>query len=263
MRGSLGRLSAGDSPASPSSSANGSAHAGSRAGFAAMVVCVVLAAVVILTGELFGVSYYLTSTAVVVLAIVPFLASFEGRRPQARELVLLAVLCALAVASRVAFAAIPHVKPLIGIVIISGVAFGGRAGFLVGAMAALVSNFIFGQGPWTPWQMLAYGSAGLAAGALAKAGVIPHGAWSLPQRIGVGVLGFVLVVGLVGPILDTCSLFTMVSAVTPETAVAVYGIGFATANVPHGIATFVTLFLVGDLILRKLARMRVKYGLME
>ncbi|MBR5259077.1 MAG: ECF transporter S component [Eggerthellaceae bacterium] len=226
-------------------------------------LCLLLSVVILVAGDALGFRYCLTSTAIVVLSMVPFAVSFESRRPQAREIVVLAVMCAIAVVSRVVFAGIPHVKPLVGIVMITGIAFGGQAGFLTGTLAALVSNFIFGQGPWTPWQMLAYGLAGLLAGGLARAGLIPRGAWSMPQRIGVSVLGFLVVVCMVGPILDTCTVFTMVSTVTPEAALAVYSIGFATANVPHAIATFATLFLVGSPMLAKLNRVRVKYGFME
>lgn len=226
-------------------------------------LCLVAAAVVLFVGDALDFPHYLTSTFIVVLSMVPFAVSFESRRPHAREIVVLAVMCAIAVVSRVIFAGIPHVKPLVGIVMITGFAFGGQSGFLVGTIAALASNFIFGQGPWTPWQMLAYGLAGLLAGGLAKAGIVPRGAWTMSRRIGASVLGFLTVVCLVGPVLDTCTLLTMVSTVSPETALMVYSIGFATANVPHAIVTFVTLFLVGSPMLAKLNRVRVKYGFME
>ena len=78
-----------------------------------------------------------------------------------------AVLCALAVASRAAFAAVPHFKPMLAIVMLTGIAFGPEAGFLCGAISGFASNFIFGQGPWTPWQMFAYGIGGLLAGLFA------------------------------------------------------------------------------------------------
>ena len=111
-------------------------------------------------------NYYLISLGVIIVAMVPFVVSFEGRKPQAREIVLIAVLIALAVVSRAAFFMIPQFKPIAALVIISGVALGPQSGFMIGALSAFVSNFLFGQGPWTPWQMFALGIIGALAGAL-------------------------------------------------------------------------------------------------
>ena len=72
----------------------------------------------------------------------------------------------IAAVSRVAFVFLPYMKPLTGIVMLTAVAFGPQAGFLTGAMAIFASNFFFSQGPWTPWQMFAYGVAGFLAGAV-------------------------------------------------------------------------------------------------
>lgn len=212
--------------------------------------------------SLAGSSYYAASTLIMVLSLVPFFASFEGRRPQARELVVIAVLCAIAVASRAAFALVPSFKPMLGIVMVAGLAFGSQTGFLVGSLSALLSNFMFGQGPWTPWQMFAYGFAGLIFGLLGKTGVLPRSAWSLGRKVLASIIGFVLVVCVVGPLLDTCSLFVMSSKVTASFALAVYGAGLP-FNVVHGAAVALTLFLVGDPLLKMLHRVRLKYGLME
>ena len=148
-----------------------------------------------------------------------------------------------------------------GIVMVAGIAFGASSGFLAGSLAAFVSNFIFGQGPWTPWQMLAFGLGGCLFGFLADRGVIPRGSWSMKTRILVGLGGglYILLVG--GPILDTSSLVWMVSSLTPESALAVYAAG-APFNAVHGLATFATIALAGNAILDKLARLRTKYGMM-
>ena len=100
--------------------------------------------------------------------MLPFLLVFEGRRPKARELVTIAVLCAIGIAGRGLFFMLPQFKPVLALTIIAGVAFGGEVGFLVGAMTMLTSNMIFGQGPWTPWQMFAMGIIGFLAGVLFK-----------------------------------------------------------------------------------------------
>ena len=110
--------------------------------------------------------YYLTSLLLVGLMFVPFVLRFEGRRPQARELVLLSTMTALAVAGRAAFYWLPQCKPVCAIVILTAVAFTPEAGFVTGAAAGLISNFFFGQGPWTPWQMLGFGLVGFLGGVL-------------------------------------------------------------------------------------------------
>ncbi|MDQ2984497.1 MAG: ECF transporter S component [Actinomycetota bacterium] len=84
-----------------------------------------------------------------------------------KELALVATLGAAAAAGRVLFAAIPNVQPVTVIVVAAGVALGVRAGFAVGALAALVSNFYLGQGAYTPWQMLAWGGCGIVGALLA------------------------------------------------------------------------------------------------
>ena len=96
--------------------------------------------------------------------MIPFAFAFENRKPKARELVIISSLCAIGVVGRTAFFMLPQFKPVAAIVIISGVAFGGETGFLVGAITAFVSNFFFGQGPWTPWQMFSFGIIGFLAG---------------------------------------------------------------------------------------------------
>lgn len=105
---------------------------------------------------------------------IPFLLVFDKKKPQARELVPIAVMAAIAVVGRTVFEIIPlpNFKPCSAIIIITAVAFGPEAGFLTGALTAFVSNFIFGQGPWTPWQMFTWGLVGFLAGILQNAGVL-------------------------------------------------------------------------------------------
>lgn len=225
------------------------------------LVVVVLTPITVWAGTVFGSgSYYVTSILVIIYAMVPFFVSFESRRPQARELVIIAVMCALAVVARVALIWVPHFKPIAAIVMIAGVALGSRSGFLVGAISLLVSDFVFGQGPWTPWQMLAYGIAGFVAGFLAERGVIPRSDLSNRAKTLLSLAGAAFVVVVVGPILDTCSLFTMVSAITPESALAIYASGLP-VNAVQATATAITLFILANPLLGKLERVRVKYGL--
>lgn len=222
-----------------------------------LVICLMLP-VILAASRYFGNrKYYLCSVLLIVLAMIPFLLSFEHRKPQAREIVTLAVMCAIAVASRAAFIMIPHFKPLVGIVMITGMAFGPEAGFLTGALSGFISNFLFGQGPWTPWQMFAFGIGGFLAGILAKAGII-NGEKKVPAAI----FGGITVLCIVGPLLDVCSLFTMSSAITKESAAAIFLSGLP-VNAIHALATFLTLFFLSRPITEKLDRIKIKYGMME
>ncbi len=112
----------------------------------------------------------MASFLVVGAVLVAGFAWYERSRPPSQVVALVAALAALAIAGRVAFAAFPNVKPTTDIVIFAGYALGGAPGFAVGALTALVSNFWFGQGPWTPWQMVSWGLCGVLGAALALGG---------------------------------------------------------------------------------------------
>jgi hypothetical protein len=113
------------------------------------------------------VSWELASFLILGAVLVGGFAWYERSRPPSQVVALVAALAALAIAGRVAFAAFPNVKPTTDIVIFAGYALGPAPGFAVGALTALVSNFWFGQGPWTPWQMAAWGLCGILGAALA------------------------------------------------------------------------------------------------
>ena len=203
-----------------------------------------------------GKRYYLVSLLIIVYTLVPFFLVFERRKPQARELVVLAVLCALAVVSRAVFVWLPSFKPMAAIVIITAVAFGGEAGFVCGAVSAFVSNFFFGQGPWTPWQMFAYGFAGFLTGVLFRLGAVKK------DKLPLTVYGFLLTLILIGPMLDTCTLLTMTSELTPAAAKTVYLAGLP-MNAVHAVAVAAALFLLSQPLFEKLDRIRLKYGMLE
>lgn len=202
-----------------------------------------------------GRAYYITSTLIVIEMLIPFLMAFEGRRPQARELVVIAVLCALAVAARVAIP-IPNFKAIFAVIIVSGIAFGPESGFLVGAISALASNFFYGQGPYTPWQMMGYGAAGLLAGFLYQKKILSR------KPMVMGIFGFLTVLLLVGPILDTSSVFLKVPNLAWSTVLPFYVSGFF-VNLSQGVCTFLMLVLLGNPLLDKLDRIKQKYGMTE
>ncbi len=201
--------------------------------------------------------YYLISIVIMALSMIPFFVSFESRKPQARELVVLAVMTAIAVISRSVFIALPAFKPMTAIIMITAMAFGAQAGFMTGCMSAFVSNFVFSQGPWTPWQMFAYGLAGFITGLLAETGVLKK-----EKKWPVVIYGGLLVLLVVGPFLDICTLFLTAAMPTSTSASAVLLSGLP-YNAVHATATVVVLALLYSPIMEKLDRIKVKYGMME
>ncbi len=113
--------------------------------------------------------YAFVSLAIALLACAPFFMSFERNNRNTHKLVIIAVMVAMSVAGRFVFAMIPGFKPVTAIVVITAMYFGSEAGFLTGALSAFISNFYFGQGPWTPFQMFTWGLIGLLAGLLSGA----------------------------------------------------------------------------------------------
>ena len=201
-------------------------------------------------------SYYFISLCIIVLSMIPFVMVFEQRKPQARELLIIAVLAAIAIAGRAAFFMLPQFKPVVAIVIIAGVSFGGEAGFLTGAVTGFVSNFFFGQGPWTPWQMFAFGVIGFLAGVLYKKGKLRRNVASLC------VFGGIATLIIYGLLLDTASLFMFSSNITSGALLAMYATGLP-FNVIHALATVFFLAVLAKPMTEKLDRVKMKYGLLE
>lgn len=232
-----------------------------------LIIMVVLVPLAVWLSSRFQLRYYLSGLIIIVLTIAAFFLHFESRRPQARELVILAVLSALAVASRAAFIAVPHFKPMLAIVMLTGIAFGPEAGFLCGAISGFASNFIFGQGPWTPWQMFAYGIGGMLAGLFAMWGILKKAprAWrdkGWMDILGLAVFGFLCILLVVGPLLDTSTFFTMATSYSAAAVRAVYMAGVP-VNCVHGTAVALTMLLFGKPLLDRLQRIKIKYGMME
>jgi energy-coupling factor transport system substrate-specific component len=134
-------------------------------------------------------SWQLVSFLILAAVLIAGFGWYERSRPPAQVVALVAALAALAIAGRVAFAAFPNVKPTTDIVIFAGYALGPAAGFAVGAFAALISNFWFGQGPWTPWQMAAWGLCGILGAALAL-GTRNVGRLTLAAVCGLAAVGY-------------------------------------------------------------------------
>lgn len=202
-------------------------------------------------------NYYITSLAIVIETMIPFFMVFEDRDPQARELVVIAVLAAIAVAGRGAFFMLPQFKPVAAIVIIAGVCFGGEAGFLVGAVSGFVSNFFFAQGPWTPWQMFGFGIIGFIAGVLFKKGMLKK------KKLSLCIYGGISTFFIYGFLLDTASILMFSEKnITKAGAISVYMSGVP-MNIIHAISTIFFLFVLSKSMIEKLDRIKIKYGLIE
>lgn len=198
--------------------------------------------------------YFIVCVLIVVYALIPFAVDFERRKPKVREIVLLAVMIAAAVAARAAFIMAPGIKPIMAIVIISGVALGRKAGFMVGAMSMLISNFLFGQGPWTPWQMIAAALVGYLAGLLfhKRAGSV--------RKIPLLVYGVLSIFFLFGFIVDIWTVLIMADEITWEIITMIYGAAVY-VNATHAAATAAFLLLLAKPIIGKLERVKKKYGM--
>ena len=221
------------------------------------VLLILIPAVVVSGALLFRDRQYAwVSLCVTLLSCVPVFLHFERSGADAKRMVLLACMTALSVLGRILFAMIPAFKPVTAMVVITAMYFGSEAGFLTGAVSGFVSNFLFGQGPWTPWQMFAYGVGGFLAGLLSRLGVLKR------NRIALTLFGFFTVLVIVGPLLDTCALLTMTGEITVSSARAVYLSGIP-VNLIHGAAAGLTMLLFANPLLDKLDRLRVKYGMLE
>ena len=192
--------------------------------------------IIVLKGE----NYYLVSMAVLLIALFGFFAHFEKERPGVMLLTMIASLCALAIAGRIAF--------------LAGVSFGGEVGFVTGALSAFVSNFYFGQGSWTPFQMVALGLVGFFAG------VFFYGRES--KRWLVALYGFFAVVIIYGAIVDLNTIFFTSQQLSLSVVCFVYlsGLPF---NLLFGAATAGFLFCLFKPVLLRIERMVKKYRLFD
>lgn len=133
-----------------------------------LIVLIGIPAVILLGATVFsGVKYVYFTLIVSALSLAPFLISFEKKEHTVTYLVLIGVLTTLSVIGRLLFSVVPAFKPVSAMVVIAAMYFGPEAGFLTGALSALLSNFYFGQGPWTVFQMAAWGLIGFFSGLLA------------------------------------------------------------------------------------------------
>lgn len=198
-------------------------------------------------------AYLLVSIAVIACIMLPFFARFEMKSITGREVVILAMLAAIAAIGRVPFAALPSVQPTSFVIITTGLVFGAESGFIVGAIAAIVSNIFLGQGPWTPWQMYAWGMMGMSAGLLRKS------LW-MQTRWGIGIFGFVW--GYVfGWFMNLWIIVSNLENFTWEFFTSIY-IASIYFDLAHGLSNVFFLSLFSVSWIKILNRFKRKYGLL-
>jgi energy-coupling factor transport system substrate-specific component len=199
------------------------------------------------------VSWIASSTLILGAVIVVGVGWYERTHPTTRVIALVATLAALAALGRVAFAALPNVKPTTDIVLISGYVLGGAPGFMVGAVAALASNLFFGQGPWTPWQMVGWGGVGLFGAGLARVAGRDLGRIALAAACGLAGVGF-------GAVMN---VYTWVTYSGDHTT-AKLAAGFSTSvpfDLAHATGNILFCLAFGPALVRALQRYRTRFDI--
>lgn len=194
-----------------------------------------------------GKRYLIISVGAALLALLLFAAGYEKKPVGSRRMVITAVMTALSIAGRF----IPFFKPVTAITVITAIHLGGEAGFLVGALSALLSNFYFGQGPWTPFQMLAWGMTGLIAGFLANP--IKRHKWLL--------LVYGVLAGIVySLVMDIWTVLWYDGSFHTE----LYLTAVITAlphTIMYSVSNFIFLWFMAKPFGEKLERIKIKYGI--
>ncbi len=211
-----------------------------------LIPAVILAGVFVFSEK----AYAWISLAVAILSVGLFYTTFERKKEKARKIVVIAVMTTLSVVGRFVFAAIPGFKPITAIVVITAVWLGGESGFLVGSLSALISNFYFGQGPWTPFQMLAWGLIGLFAGYLS--------APLKKSRLLLSLYGIFAGVAF-SLIMDVWTVLWYQGGFS----IRLYAAALLTAlpyTVSYAVSNVIFLLLLGEPFGRKLERVKIKYG---
>ena len=214
------------------------------------IICLFITIVTVVLIGIFVVrdKYHMAiSTIVAILSWVLFVCGLDRKKVGNRRVVIVSVMVALSVIGRM----FPVLKPVTVFAMLSGMFLGAEAGFLVGSFSALISDFWFGQGPWTPFQMLAWGLIGFFAGVLATP--------LKRSRFCLYVYGIIAAI-VFSLIMDVWSAIWIAG----EFSVKIYVAKLVT-SVPHtvlyAVSNVVFLFFFAKPFSEKLERIRVKYGI--
>lgn len=205
-------------------------------------------------------NYLLLSYGLTILILLYFFLGYEKSRPKARDLMPIVVVCTAASVGRAIFAFIPQVQPVTALVIIMGCCFGKRIGFITGALCAVISNIFLGQGPWTLFQMLAWGTVGFLSGCWPVR--MPQKEPQKKNRLHLAVLCIwaFLSALLFSIITDVWTISTLGPNMNVQIALGVFLTGMA-FNTGHAIGNVLFLMLFYPGLSRMFLRLRTKYGI--
>lgn len=196
--------------------------------------------------------YNLISVLIVLAACFAFYFTYEKREGSIRRMVLLAVMTAISVTGRFIFGPVPFFKPVTAVVVLTGIFMGPESGFLVGSLSAVISNIFFGQGPWTPFQMLAWGTIGLFAGLPGLRGL-------LRKKAPLAIYGVLAGIGYSG-IMDIWTVFSLDGKWNWFRYLTAVGSALP-VTVTYCVSNVVFLLLTVRPIGEKLKRIQVKHGI--
>lgn len=197
--------------------------------------------------------YNLIIILVLIASMLAFYFQYEYSSVKTREVVIVSIMIALAVVGRTLFILFPSVKPVSALIIILAVVFGSQDGFLAGSLSALLSDFVFGMGPWTPFQMIAWGLIGYLAGMFSKQ--LYQNQWLLYLY---GLISGILF----SLIMDLWSVLTIEQTFN-LTRYLVTFLSSLPVTIIYMISNVVFLILLKTTMFRILQRVKVKYGIEE
>lgn len=218
-------------------------------------VCLLIGVIVLI---IFGIRllmdrrYNLISVMIAFFACIPFYFTYEKREGSIRRMVMIAVMTAIAVVGRLIFGPIPAFKPVSAVVILAGIYMGPESGFLIGSLSAVVSNLFFGQGPWTPFQMLTWGVIGLISG-------LPGLRILLRRRLPLAVWGLLAGI-LYSGIMDIWTVLSLIDGWNWSR----YLLALSTAvpyTITYMVSNVVFLMLMIKPVGEKLNRIQIKHGI--
>lgn len=192
--------------------------------------------------------YLLGCLAFIIIILTVFFLSFEKKHPEPRDILPIVTLCILASLGRILFNFLPQIQPVTAIVILTGICYKRQAGFLTGSLCAFTSNLILGLGPWTIWQMFAWGAIGFVAGFIPKDKIHIAAVFSL-----VSAFFFSLIT-------DMWTLLSMNESLSVPLVLTVLWTGIV-FNIGHAIGNVIFIYLLYPVFVPKLNRLQIKYGI--
>ena len=203
-----------------------------------------------MNGSFYGSSAYLGMLFPVVICVLVLFFIIAEKRLNTATLLPVVVMVSICTVGRVIFGFIPNLQPVTAIVILTGFCYSAQAGFLTGALTALISNMVMGQGPWTVWQMFAWGIIGLIAGLIGRAKPL--------KKLYVLVPFAVLSAFAYSLIMDVWTVGTLMDGLFSGAAIAVFVNGLL-FNIPHAIMNGVLCFLLFKPMNKRFERIKTKY----